>query len=201
MVGNMFNGMFGKIAPNMCKLAMDGGIAVKTSNGYKKYNLKTSRLVNCDSFVFPTPDNMEMFFVIPTNKVKRGDIILVNGTPRCVTAVNKDTISVVNYENSTAETVIPERHIFMGNTYFYGKIVSLFGGDMLKGKDGMNNIMKYMIMSEMMKGSAGGDNGMSAMLPLMVMNGGMGDMFSGMFDAFDGADIDLDTDNTDNEEE
>ena len=198
-MNNMFNGMFGKIAPSMCKLAMDGGIAVKTSNGYKKYNIKNGRLVNCDSFVFPAPDNMEMFFVIPTNKVTRGDIILVNGSPRCVTAVNKDTISVVNYENSTAETVIPERHIFMGNAYFYGKIVSLFGGDMMKGKDGMNNIMKYMMMSEMMKGDSGNNSGMSAMLPFMMMNGGIGNMFSGMFDAFDDS-INTDDEDVDKEE-
>lgn len=29
------NGMFGKIAPGMCRLSMNGGIAVKTANGYK----------------------------------------------------------------------------------------------------------------------------------------------------------------------
>ena len=34
----MFNGMFGKIAPGMCRLSMNGGIAVKTDNGYKTYN-------------------------------------------------------------------------------------------------------------------------------------------------------------------
>ena len=28
---NFMNGMFGKIAPGMCKLSMSGGIAVKTS--------------------------------------------------------------------------------------------------------------------------------------------------------------------------
>lgn len=201
-MNTMFNGMFGKLAPNMCKLAMDGGIAVKTSNGYKKYNLKTSRLVNCSNFVFDLGSNVEMFFVIPTSKVSRGDIILVNGLPKCVTAVNKDTISVINYENSTAETIIPERHVFMGNTYFYGKIVSMFGGDMIKGKDGMNNIMKYMMMSEMMKGSHSGE-GMSAMLPFMMMSGGMNNMFDGMFDFSEIAEIedDAENDDTENEEE
>ena len=49
---NVFNGMFGKIAPGMCRLSMNGGIAVKTSNGYKSYNVKNGRLTNCDSFVF-----------------------------------------------------------------------------------------------------------------------------------------------------
>ena len=36
----MFNGMFGKIASGMCRLSMTGGIAVKTSNGYKTYRPK-----------------------------------------------------------------------------------------------------------------------------------------------------------------
>ena len=49
---NMFNGMFGKIAPGMCRLSMNGNVAVKTSNGYKAYNMKTGRLVNQDNFVF-----------------------------------------------------------------------------------------------------------------------------------------------------
>ena len=40
----MLNGMFGKVASGMCRLTMNGGIAVKTSNGYKSYNIKTGRL-------------------------------------------------------------------------------------------------------------------------------------------------------------
>ena len=30
---NTLNGMFGKVAPGMCRLSMNGGIAVKTNNG------------------------------------------------------------------------------------------------------------------------------------------------------------------------
>ena len=66
------------------------------------------------------------------------------------------------------ETIVPERHVFMGSTYFYGKIVSMFGNNFTKGKSGMNKIMSYMMMSEMMKGANNGtSNGMSAMLPFM----------------------------------
>lgn len=122
---NVFNGMFGKIAPGMCRLSMSGGIAVKTTTGYKSYNVKNGRLTNCDSFVFDIGE--EFFFVIPTNKVEVGDIILVSGKPKCVVKSDKDTITVINYEDSTVETILPERHVFMGNTYFYGKIVSMFG--------------------------------------------------------------------------
>jgi hypothetical protein len=187
MINNALNGMFGKVAPGMCRLSMSGGIAVKTSNGYKSYNVKTGRLTNCDNFVFNIGE--EFFFVIPTNKVEIGDIILIAGKPKCVINAEKNQITVINYEDSTVDTVLPERHVFMGNTYFYGKIVSMFGGDLIKGKKGTNKIMQYMMMSEMMKGSDGtSSNGMSAMLPFMMMNGGgMADMFNGMFD-FDDTD-------------
>lgn len=181
MNANLFNGMFGKIEPGMCRLSMNGGIAVKTSTGYKSYNMKTNRLINCNSFVFNIGE--EFFFVIPTNKAEPGDIILVSGKPKCVMETDKNKLTVINYEDSTVETILPERHIFMGNTYFYGKIVSMFGGDLLKGKKGTNKIMQYMMLSEMMKGnSEGTGTGMNAMLPLMMMGGNMGNIFDGMFD-------------------
>ena len=191
----MFNGMFGKVAPGMCRLSMNGGLAVKTSNGYKTYNLKTNRLTNCNNFVFDIGE--EFFFVIPTNKVERGDIILVGGKPKCVINVDKDTIKVIDYEDSTVKDILPERHVFMGNTYFYGKVVSMFGNDFTKGKKGMNKIMSYMMMSEMMKGNNSmSNNNMSSILPFMMMSGGnFSDMFEGMFD------FDFDTDTEDEEED
>ena len=181
MMNNMLNGMFGKVAPGMCRLSMNGGTAVKTSNGYKTYNMKTGRLTNCDSFVFNIGE--EFFFVIPTNKAEPGDILLVAGKPKCVIEAEKNKLTVINYEDSTVETILPERHVFMGNTYFYGKIVSMFGGDLIKGKKGTNKIMQYMMMSEMMKGNSGDSgNVMNTMLPLMMMGGNMGSIFDGMFD-------------------
>lgn len=191
---NEMNKMFGKIEPGMCRLTMNGGIAVKTANGYRSYNVKTGRLTNCENFVFNIGE--EFFFLIPTNKVAKGDIILASGKPKCVIEVNKDKITVVSYEDSTIETIIPERHMFMGNTYFYGKIVSMFGGDILKGKGGTKNIMKYMMLSEMMKG--GNSGSMSNMLPLMMMGGGMSDMFG---DLLDSDDDDTDEEGTNNESE
>lgn len=193
-MNNMLNGMFGKVAPGMCRLSMNGGIAVKTSNGYKSYNMKTGRLTNCDSFVFNIGE--EFFFVIPTNKAEPGDILLVGGKPKCVIEAEKNKLTVINYEDSTIETILPERHVFMGNTYFYGKIVSMFGNDLIKGKKGTNKIMQYMMMSEMMKGNSNGSgNGMNAMLPLMMMGGNMGSIFDGMFD------FDKEEDSEESEEE
>lgn len=79
---NFMNGMFGKIKNGMCRMSIDGKIAIKTSNGYKTYDVATGQLVNCDSFVFNIGE--EFFFVIPTNQVQTGDIILVAGKPCCV---------------------------------------------------------------------------------------------------------------------
>lgn len=186
---NFMGTMFGKIAPGMCRLSMSGGIAVKTESGYKSYDINTNRLTNCSNFVFDIGE--DFFFVIPTNKVRKGDIILASGKPKCVIDATKDKITVINYEDSTVETLLPERHVFMGNTYFYGKIVSMFG-DNFKGKKSTKNIMQYMMMSEMLKGSS--NSSVNNALPLMMMfGGGMDNMFSGMFN--------FDTDEDDSEEE
>ncbi|MBR5421083.1 MAG: hypothetical protein IK115_08060 [Lachnospiraceae bacterium] len=176
-MNEMFNGMLGKIAPGMCRLSMDGGIAIKTSNGYRTYDSKSGRLTNCSSFVFDLGE--EFFFVIPTNRVKPGDIILANGKPKCVIEAEKDRICALNYEDSTVEQIMPERYIFMGNTYFYGKVVSMFGNGTKKGKN-PGRLMRFMMLSQMMKGK-GGES--SNLLPLLMMSGGMGnDLFEGLFE-------------------
>lgn len=179
---NMFNGMFGKIAPGMCRLSMSGKMAIKTSQGYKTYDVKTGRLTNCDSFVFDIGE--DFFFLIPTNHLVKGDVILAGGKPRCVIEVKDNEIKTFCYEDSTISTIVPEHHVFMGKTYFYGKIVSLFN---FGGKDkGMKNMMKYYMMSEMFKGGNPSTNSMSNMLPMMMfMNGSMGDMFDGLDEMFD----------------
>lgn len=170
------NGLFGKIKSGMCRMSMDGKIAIKTSNGYKTYDVNTGQLVNCDSFVFDIGE--EFFFMIPTNQVQTGDIILVAGQPCCVIKEDGNTITVLRYEDSTISTVVPENHMFMGKTYFYGKVVSMFGNVLTGGDD--NQIMKYMVMSQMFGGSKSGD--MNSMLPMMfMMNGGLDNMFGGLF--------------------
>lgn len=188
-MANELNKMFGAIQPGMCRLSMNGGVAVKTSSGYKSYNMKTGRLVNCDNFALDP--GSEWFFCIPTNHVKTGDIILINGKPCCVKKADKDQLTVINYENNTVETVLPERHMFMGNMYFYSKVVSPFNTSKEKG-GGMKKLMKYAMMSEMMKGSFGGNTsgnsggifgGMNPMIAMSMMGGGgFGDLFDGMFD-------------------
>ena len=179
---NSFNGMFGKIAPGMCRLTMNGNIAVKCGSSYKSYNVSKGTLTNVTSFCFNVGD--EMFFVIPTNKVEVGDIILVGGKPKCVTQADKKIITVIDYENSEVRQVVPERHVFMGSTYFYGKIVSMFGNSFKAGK-GLGNIMKMMMMSQLMGGNSGGSAGMGNIGQMMAMSMFMGEKnnpFEGMFD-------------------
>ena len=179
-MNNLFNGMFGKIAPGMCRVSMNGEIAIKTSNGYKTYNVNTNTLTNCDNFALDIGE--DWFFIIPTNKVAKGDIILAGGRPRCVIDVGNNEIKTFCYEDGTIGTIVPEHHVFMGKQYFYGKIVSMFG-NMMEGKNGMNNLMKYMMMTEMFKGNNGNSlNNFGSMLPMMMfMNGNtnfMNDMFN-----------------------
>lgn len=178
---NMFNGMFGKIAPGMCRMSMNGKMAIKTSQGYKTYDVNTGKLTNCDRFVFDIGE--DFFFLIPTNHLVKGDVILAGGKPRCVIEVKNNEIKTFCYEDSTISTIVPEHHVFFGKTYFYGKIVSVFS--LGKKKDGgASNMMKYYMMSQMFGGNTS-SNSMSNMMPmLMMMNGGMGDMFNGFDEMF-----------------
>lgn len=189
---DLFSGMCGRVAPGQARLAVNGAVAIKTLDGeYKTYNLKKGTLTKVTNFVLPIGD--DFFFIMPTCKVKPGDIILANGQPKCVISSSATELKCVNYNTAVVETVLPERHIFMGKTYFYGKIVSLFGGIMKKG-GGMGKMMKLMMLSSMMKG--GSDNpvsrmfggsessggGLGSMLPMMMMMGGGKDIFDGMLD-------------------
>lgn len=174
---NFMNGMFGKLKPGMCRMSIDGKIAVKTNNGYKTYDISTGQLMNCDNFVFDIGE--EFFFMLPTNKVQPGDIIVMAGKPHCVIKEEGNLITALRYEDSTISTVVPEHHMFMGKSYFYGKIVSMFGNI---ANSTPNEMMKYMAMAQVFGGS--NTNMQGNMLPVMfLMNGGFDKMFDGMFDA------------------
>ena len=205
---NGLNGMLGRLGDGMCRLSMSGNIAVKTGDDkhpvYKSYDVNTGRLTNCDNFVFNI--GQEFFFVMPTNHVKIGDIILVSGKPKCVIEKpKKNTVKVMDYEDSSIKEMVIERHQFMGNTYSYGKIVSMFGNNLKKNKDGSKKggpqkIMQWMMLSQMFgKNASSQKNGtglvdnssvdtpfgtmdMSGMMPFMLMGGGFGNMFDDMFD-------------------
>ena len=192
-----FNGFFGKVQPGMCRLTMNGNIAIKCSNGYRTYNAKQQRLTNVTNFCFDM--GSELFFVIPTMKVSEGDIILVEGKPKYVIAISKAYIEVVDYETSEIKKIVPERHVFMGSSYCYGKIVSMFGSN-FKGGRGLKKIMKMMMMSQIFGGQNGGssDFGMGHIGQMMMMSslfGGKSDM-DFLNDIFDGLSFDTDDEET-----
>ena len=196
-----FKGMFGKVEGGLCRLTMNGNIAVKCSNGYKTYDVKKGTLTNVTNFCFNVN---EMFFVVPTRKAQVGDIILVGGRPKCVTDVNKKVITVIDYENSEVRQVVPERHIFMGSSYYYGKIVSMFG-NMFKNGKGASNMIKMMMFSQLMGGNGNGNNmgGLGQLAAMSMLTGNGENPFGGMFD-FDlnfGDDEDDEDDETEEEKE
>ena len=189
--GNMFNGMFKPVAHGYCKMSMDGKVAIRTSSGYKTFDIKKRKLTNCDNFAF---DMEGAFWVVPAFKVECGDIILVNGKPRCVIEVGKTSIKTFSYENSTIDEVIPEHHVFMGKTYCYGKIFSPL---MNMGKDdgsAMSSMMNMMMMNQMFNGGNNNNMGFNPMMFMMMNNGGTNpfmDMFDGAFN-FGGPDAEDD---------
>lgn len=193
-----FNGFFGKVQPGMCRLTMNGNIAIKCSNGYRTYNDKQQRLTNVTNFCFDM--GSELFFVIPTMKVSEGDIILVEGKPKYVIAISKAYIEVVDYETSEIKKIVPERHVFMGSSYCYGKIVSMFGSN-FKGGRGLKKIMKMMMLSQIFGGQNGGssDFGMGNIGQMMMLTslfGGNSDM-DFFNDMFDGLSFDTDDEESD----
>ena len=180
-MNTMFNGMFMKVQKGMCMLS-PCGIAVRTTSGYRSYDIKSGKLRNCDNLVFSFGDGM--FFVIPSTKVKPGDIILNGGKPACVRSAGKNSIEVINYETSVVETILPERHIFMG------------------GKGGLGKMMKLMMISSLFENAgasadgtlaAPGAGNMNALMPLLLMKGGgFDDLFGGLFDEDDKDTEDID---------
>lgn len=182
MFENMFNGVMGKIKPGCCRLGMNGRIAIKTSDGYKTYDAKSGNVTNCSNFVLDASD--DFFMVIPTRKLKTGDIVLINGKPMYILEVKaKNRVEAMDYETSTIQTVIPERHAIMGRR-FYGKIVSLIGSGFGAGKGGFfKNMLKLKMMSSMMGGSSDGAfSGNNLAMMMLMGNGSMDGLFDGFID-------------------
>ena len=207
MLDNMFGGIIGKIERGACRLSMNGRIAIRTSDGsYKTYNEKTGNLTNCSNFVLDLCD--DMFMVIPTRTLNPGDIVLINGKPMYILELKaKNRVEAMSYEDSTIQTVIPERHAIMGRK-FYGKIISLMGKGFGCGKGSFfKNMLKLKMMTAMMGGSKSSDGmlGGNALPMMMLMGGGsMDGLFDGMLDDESDDDIALpfeDIDETDDEEE
>lgn len=189
--------MFAKVAPGMCRMSMSG-IAIKTPSGYKAYDVNTGKLVNCANFVFDAMD--DIFFVIPTNVVNKGDIILLSGKPVCVISTGENSIKALRYEDSSIVDFVPESFIFFGTNYFYSKVVSMFGdvNNLLQG--GAEKIMPLLFMSRIMGdgNNTTGNSKLGEMFAMsMMMNSGFNftNMFGNMFGNTNNGDTIVNTDN------
>lgn len=217
------NGMFGKflkpIKPGMVRIGLNGELAVKSGSGYKTYNAKTKQLVNVQDFCFDI--GQDLFICVPTAKVKVGDIIVLDDpdapqgvAPKCVTALEDGkTIKVMDYRTNEIQTIVPERHFFLGKMFFYNKIHSLIPiGDLAgsKGTDKFGKLLGKMALMNAISGKGfnfgggsgdGEGNGLNGLAMMALFGGGLGgdneDLFdfSGMFD-LEIPDVDVNGDET-----
>lgn len=217
------NGMFGKflkpIKPGMVRIGLNGELAVKSGSGYKTYNAKTKQLVNVQDFCFDI--GQDLFICVPTAKVKVGDIIVLDDpdapqgvAPKCVTALEDGkTIKVMDYRTNEIQTIVPERHFFLGKMFFYNKIHSLIPiGDLAgsKGTDKFGKLLGKMALMNAISGKGfnfgggsgdGEGNGLNGLALMALFGGGLGgdneDLFdfSGMFD-LEIPDVDVNGDET-----
>jgi len=216
------NGMFGKflkpIKPGMVRIGLNGELAVKSGSGYKTYNAKTKQLVNVQDFCFDI--GQDLFICVPTAKVKVGDIIVLDDpdapqgvAPKCVTALEDGkTIKVMDYRTNEIQTIVPERHFFLGKMFFYNKIHSLIPiGDLAgsKGTDKFGKLLGKMALMNALSGKGfnfggngdgEGNGGLNGLALMALFGGGLGgdnDLFdfSGMFD-LEIPDVDVNGDET-----
>lgn len=217
------NGMFGKflkpIKPGMVRIGLNGELAVKSGSGYKTYNAKTKQLVNVQDFCFDI--GQDLFICVPTAKVKVGDIIVLDDpdapqgvAPKCVTALEDGkTIKVMDYRTNEIQTIVPERHFFLGKMFFYNKIHSLIPiGDLAgsKGTDKFGKLLGKMALMNAISGKGfnfgggsgdGEGSGLNGLAMMALFGGGLGgdneDLFdfSGMFD-LEIPDVDVNGDET-----
>lgn len=188
---DLMNNAFRKVQSGKCRIALNGQIAVQTSGGYKTFSPKTNTLTNCSSFVSAFGDGL--FYVVPATKVHPGDIVLMGGLPRCVISAENNKITVMTYETGCIDTLLPERQIFMGNVFFYSKIMSPMLGMFGSGKGKMSRMLKMMMLSDMMKSSGSNTAPTEGSQPfggnimqLLLMQGMMKDMGSSLEGIFDG---------------
>jgi len=183
---NPLRNVFRKVQPGKCRLALNGKIAIETSGGYKTFSSKTKTLTNCSNFVTDIGD--ELFYVIPTAKVRPGDIILIGGLPRCVISTESNMVTVMTYETGCIEQILPERQMFMGSIFFFSKIVSPTLG-MFGSKNKMNGMLKMMMLSDLGRGNTRGESktglsGVGDIMQLMILQGIMKDTDGSFEDIF-----------------
>lgn len=172
-----FANMLGKLEPDMVRMTFDGKAAVKTTKGYKTYDVAKKKAVNMDSLVMP---DMSAFLLLPSTKVKVGDIILRDGAFYSIISMDDATNELVgyNYETGKKETLVRETHCFLGSTYFYSKlfspVLSFFGSKTTKSEDkkeeGSTDEASEDTISTLLPLAMMSQGDMNSMLPMLLMS-------------------------------
>ncbi|MDE7089076.1 MAG: hypothetical protein K2O54_03060 [Prevotella sp.] len=174
---------FGPIRSNEVSLS-PYGMAIRTPAGQSlAYNAATGQTVDVTGMTF---DFKGMIYKVPVaiNAVVAGDMVMHNGKPMYVTAVNGTNLNVIDILESEAKNVIPVTNMFGFN--FVTKVVSFinFGANPTPDQP-FGNLMPIM-MASMVFGEGetpfGGDMDFGKMMMLSMMMGGTGgNPFANMF--------------------
>ena len=165
-------------------ITFDGRLAIKRPNGdYVAFNPTSGEIENQSEFVIGEDMLSGMVYVMPTDKIEAGDIIVSNSNYVYVTDMT-DGLTGVNLSTGVINDIVTEKHVLFGKNV-YKKVVSML--NMVDGADGaMNPMMMLALMGDenkdnllplmMMSGMGGTDNGaMNPMMMMMLLDGKDGD--------------------------
>lgn len=167
---------FGKVADGVLRMSYKSGIAVRTSNGYRVYDVNTGKLDNVTDLCMDLPG---MFYTVPCKAYKPGDLIFFDGSMKAVVEVGKVSVKAFDYERSVIEEIVPETILF-GHKKLYPKVISLMGDFAGLGDEGsdMSSLLTMGLLSKGMTGTP--DAGLGGILPFLFMGKGKGKGFRKM---------------------
>lgn len=156
---SMFNFDFGRVTDSV--RVSTYGLAIKGVDGrYVSWDNKNKSVMDVEVLSMP---GSEFVYKMPVaiKDVKVGDVVVHNRVPMYVTAVNAQTLTVVDIREATEKTIYPVKSPFGFN--FVTKVVSLF--DSVNGTASADapfgNMLPFMLM---------GNKDMDPMMLMMMMN-------------------------------
>ena len=158
---SMFNFDFGRVTDSV--RVSTYGLAIKGVDGrYVSWDNKNKSVMDVEVLSMP---GSEFVYKMPVaiKDVKIGDVVVHNRVPMYVTAVNAQTLTVVDIREATEKTIYPVKSPFGFN--FVTKVVSLF--DSVNGTASADapfgNMLPFMMM---------GNKDMDPMMLMMMMGQG-----------------------------
>ena len=158
---SMFNFDFGRVTDSV--RVSTYGLAIKGVDGrYVSWDNKNKSVMDVEVLSMP---GSEFVYKMPVaiKDVKIGDVVVHNRVPMYVTAVNAQTLTVVDIREATEKTIYPVKSPFGFN--FVTKVVSLF--DSVNGTASADapfgNMLPFMLM---------GNKDMDPMMLMMMMGQG-----------------------------